>query len=140
MAGGFVYNAIDQTEVATAEISYRGLTLSIEDCLLDSFNASLCIMSKGNIYKDDFELYIRGIKNISNFIINTKWNGETSYIQAAKIMLLTASFIKNTKVITDVPEQEPLKGKYAKINYIRKYDSKYFNMAAYSIRLLNLKE
>lgn len=124
-------------KTASSELSYRGLNLSVKDCLLDSFRAAVCIMSRGTIDKSDYEnLYLPGIKNISAYIINTKWNGETSYIQASKIMLLSACFLVDLPVIKDVPSQEPLKGVYSKLNYIRKYNQKYFDIAAYAVRLL----
>ena len=107
-------------KTAKSELGYRGLKLEINDCLMDTFKASACIMSRGNIDKKDFELYSHGIKSISAFIINSKWNGETSCIQAAKIMYLTACLIKNIPLIKKIPQQEPIKGLYSKLNFIRK--------------------
>ncbi len=134
------FDEVKESYIMTAksELGYRGLSISFNDCLMDTFKAAASIMSRGAIEKTDFEeLYLPGIKNISAFIINTKWNGETSYVQASKIMLLSACFIKNVSVPKNIENQELLTGEYSKLNYIRKYNQNYFNMAAYAVHLLN---
>ena len=77
-----------------------------------------------------------GIRGLTNFLINVRFNAETAFIQASRVMYLTASFLANESPV-DIVEQESLvSGVYAKsINNIRKIDMKSFNMAAKAIKL-----
>ena len=121
---------------AGAEIRYRGLNISPEECLRDTFNSALSIYSKGKFYAEDYKDYLFGIRGLGGFLINTKFNGETVFRQAAKVMYLSACILNDKSITQEVPEAELLTGEYAKLNQTRKIDRKAFDMMAYSLRLM----
>jgi len=67
--------------------------------------------------------------------INTKFNAETAFRQAAKVMHLSSCIINCQSVKKEISEESLLMGIYSKLNQTRKVDKKAFNMMAYSIRL-----
>lgn len=122
-------------KTAEAEIRYRGLDITPEECLKDTFASALSIYSKGKFDKEDYKDYLFGIKGLGGFLINIKFNGETAFRQAAKIMHLTSCIINKSSIQDEIPESEPLTGEYSKLNQTRKIDKKSFDMMAYSVRL-----
>ena len=124
-------------ETAKTELGYRDIgNLSYKDCLKDTYEAALSIISKGRYLPNDYVYYLDGIRGLTNFLINVRFNAETAYIQASKVMYLCACFLAN-KYPVEIEEIENLvDADYAKnINNIRKIDLKSFNMAARAIKL-----
>ena len=121
--------------VSKAEIGYRGLEVTPENCLEDTFYAALSIFSKGRIHPEMYKDLLVGITSLSSFLINVKFNGETAYKQAAKVMLLAASILADKDIETEIPDSGNLAGDYAKINFMKKLDKQSFNIAAYAISL-----
>lgn len=124
-------------ETAKTELGYRDIgNLSYKDCLKDTYEAALSIISKGRYLRNDYVYYLDGIRGLTNFLINVRFNAETAYIQASKVMYLCACFLAN-KYPVEIEEIENLvDADYAKnINNIRKIDLKSFNMAARAIKL-----
>lgn len=120
---------------AEAEIRYRGLNITPKECLRDTFAAALSIYSKGKFGKEDYKDYLFGIKGLGGFLINIKFNGETAFRQAAKIMHLTACIMNNRSIGEEIPEADLLTGEYSRLNQTRKIDKKAFDMMAFSVRL-----
>ncbi len=121
---------------AISEMKYRGLNLSIQDCLLDTFNAAASIISRGKIDPKGYSDYLSGIKGIGSFLINVNFNAETARIPSAKIMYLTACIISKASFQNEIPDQELIIGDYSKLNFLKKIDKTCFNMAAYAISLI----
>lgn len=122
-------------KTAEAEIRYRGLDISPEDCLKDTFFAALSIYSRGKFNKEDYENYLFGIRGFGGYLINIKFNAETAFRQAAKVMHLSSCILNGKFIEEEIPEAELFVDEYSKINQTRKIDKKVFDMAAYSIRL-----
>lgn len=122
---------------AEAEIKYRGLSISPEECLKDTFAAALSIYSKGKFDKEDYKDYLFGIKGLSGFLINIKFNGETAFKQAAKVMHLTSCILNDQSIGNSIPDVDLLTGEYSKLNQTRKIDKNAYNMMAYSVRLFD---
>lgn len=120
---------------AKLELKYRGLNISINECLFDSFDAAVSIMCKGKIDSESYRDYLCGIKGLSNFLIGTKFNAEIAYKFAAKVMYLIACILKNESSKNKIKEQELLQGKYSKLNYLKKLDKHFYDMAAWSVRI-----
>ena len=123
---------------AKAEIRYRGLNISPEECLKDTFFAALSVYSKGKFCKEDYKDYLFGIRGLGGFLINTKFNGETAFRQAAKVMHLSACILSDRSIMQEIPTAELLSGEYAKLNKTRKIDKNVFDMMAYSLNLMGL--
>ena len=123
--------------VANTELGYRNLNnLNYKNCLEDTFEAALSIISKGKYKPNDYVFYLDGIRKLGNFLINTRFSAETAYIQAAKVMYLCACFLVDETPKHIVENEELINSKYAKnINNIKKIDAESFNMAAKAIRL-----
>ena len=120
-------------KVAIAEIGYRGIDVTIEDCLRDTFNAAISIFSKGRMFSEMYkEDLLPGIRSLSSFLINVRFNGETAHVQAAKVMLLAACILAGTN-IEEIPEGDLFKDEYKSVNLMKKIDKDAFNMAAYAI-------
>lgn len=75
------FDDIKRTYLATcsSEVKYRGLSLSYKDCLMDSFNSSLSILSRGKTNSEDYALFLEGIKKMPGFILREKFDGEQAY-------------------------------------------------------------
>lgn len=135
------YQSLKKTyfDVANEEIRYRGLDIKANDCLLDTFNSALCILSLGKFMKEDYQDYISGFRKISGHIIGRRLNPNNATIDAAKIMLLTSCLIKNIDPFKiEVVDQELLEdAPFNRINYLHKIDRTAFNYAALAVKILN---
>lgn len=132
------FMAIKNSYIATvqAEIAYRDVDLTYKDCLQDSFNCALGIFSRGKLFPNEYANLLDGIKRIRSFLMNVRFDGETAYTQAAKVMLLCAGIMTDTDILKEVPTiNEKLEAPYNKINFMQKIDEPAFNMARYAIYL-----
>lgn len=124
--------------VVSSEIKYRGIDVTADDCLKDAFKATLSIISRGSLYKDDYKYFITGIRKIQSHIFGFSVNGEVAYKFAAPVLLFIARMIKQTY---DVPitTQTPFKEKnYRTINQIIKLDQTSFDTIATTLRMVDL--
>ncbi len=124
--------------VINKEIKYRGIDATSEDCLQDTFKATLSILSRGSLYMDDYPYLIKGIRKIQNHIFGFSINGEVAYKFAAPVLLFVAKMINRTYDIEI--SQQPLftEKTYRTINQIRKLDQSAFDMIATAIRMVKL--
>ena len=122
---------------ADSELKYRGLDVNYETCLKDSFNEALSILSRGALNSEYYTAYyLQGIRGLRQYLINSRFSPETAYVQAAKVMYLSALILKGEDMKKEIPEEKCFSGAFSKINYIRRLDKSTFNMAAYAIRLI----
>lgn len=134
------FNALKETykQIALEEIKYRELNITPKDCLLDSFNSALSILSLGKFMKEDYKNYVSGFKKISGHIIEKRLNVNNASIYASKIMFLSACIIKNINPFNyHITEQELLKIiPYNQINFVKKANKDAFCYAASAILML----
>lgn len=129
-------------KTANSEINYRNLKIDYTKCLEDSFNCALCIFSKGKINPNDYNAwYIDGIRKLKSFVMNTRFDGETAYKQAAKVMILCSSMLTNLdfKSFNYKDLQYELVGDYSKLNFMKKIDIEFYDIARYAIFLYESK-
>lgn len=55
--------------IALAEIAYRGINVTPTDCLWDTFEAALCIASRGKVGVEKYPLYVRGFVTCADIFI-----------------------------------------------------------------------
>jgi predicted nucleotidyltransferase component of viral defense system len=124
--------------VVTNEIKYRGIDVTPEDCLKDTFKVTLSILSRGSLYADDYPYLIKGIRKIQNHIFGFDINGEVAYKFAAPVLLFVAKMLNHSFEI-DIVEQPLFTEKaYRAINQIQKLDQNIFDVVATAIRMVDL--
>jgi len=82
--------------VADAEIAYRGLAITPEDSLYDTLRAAASIATRGKLGKEDYLVYLKGIRDVQGHIYSESFTAENAALKAPKIMYMAASLIKNT--------------------------------------------
>lgn len=71
-------------KIAKDELAYRGSDSSVEGCLADTFRASLCIASRGKFLKDEYRLYVAGIRELRGHIYSENYSPEVAVGRATK--------------------------------------------------------
>lgn len=124
--------------VVANEIRYRGIEVTPEDCLLDTFKATLSILSKGSLYPEDYSYLLKGIRKIQNHIFGFSFNGEVAYKFAAPVLLFVAKMISHNYDV--VLTEQPLftEKAYRAINHLQKLDKSVFDVVATAIRMVDL--
>jgi len=125
-------------EVVQSEIQYRELSVTYHEALLDTFKCALAILSRGRLFKAEYDNLLEGIKKIQNHIFGVRFDGETAYRFAAKVMLLVAGLYSNTDVIGISISDQPLitDAPYNRINRLKALDENVFNQAATAIQMM----
>lgn len=82
-------------KVVADEIAYRGGNLQPETCLWDTFHASLCIASRGKYLREDYPLYVNGIRNLRGHIFSEKYTPELALLRAAKTAYMALCLLAN---------------------------------------------
>lgn len=124
--------------VVGSEIKYRGIDVDAEDCLRDTFKATISIISRGSLYKDDYPHLIKGIRKIQNHIFGFTINGEVAYKFAAPVLLFVAKLINQAYDVQITPQEPFIERNYRIINQISKLDQTSFDMIAIAIRMINI--
>jgi hypothetical protein len=124
--------------VVKNEIAYRGLDISYEDALLDTFKSSLSILSRGKIYPTNYSNFLDGIKKIRNHIFSQPFTAEIAVNYAADVLLLTAGVLSNVDVVNAVIPNGDLftDDVYKNINYVRKMSKTSFDKSCFAINIL----
>ena len=86
--------------IAKAEIEYRGIDNSVADCLWDTFDTALCIASRGKINKEEYSLYVKGIRNLRGHIYAEDYSPEIAAVRATKVMYMAICLLTNTEFET----------------------------------------
>ncbi len=75
-------------KVVQAEIDYRGIELTPMECLQDTFEASLCIASRGKYKTEEYPLYVAGIRDLRGHIYSENYSPELAVERAVKTAYL----------------------------------------------------
>ncbi|MFI3172022.1 MAG: nucleotidyl transferase AbiEii/AbiGii toxin family protein [Eubacteriales bacterium] len=97
-----VFENIDEVKktynkIVMSEIEYRGISVTPFDCLKDTFEASLCIISRGKYLANEYSLYLGGMRKLQGHIYSEKYSPEVAPRGAAKILYMV------TCLMGDVP-------------------------------------
>jgi len=92
------------TRIAQAEIQYRAISVSPADCLRDTFEAALCIASRGKINTVEYPFYVKGIRNLRGHIYAENYTPEVAAVRAAKVLYMAACLLTETEF---VPVNDP---------------------------------
>lgn len=96
--------------IAMAEIEYRGKDLTPNDCLWDTFDAALCIASRGKVGAEEYPLYVKGIRDLRGHIYAENYSPEIAAGRAAMVMYMTMCLLTGTQ--------------YTKVDDFREYADK----------------
>jgi hypothetical protein len=80
--------------LAPNEIAYRGIDITPEDTLMDTFMTAASIASRGKIEKEDYGSYLQGIRDIRNHIYYEDFSAEIAAKKAPIIMYLATCLLK----------------------------------------------
>ena len=135
-ASGFSDIARSFDIIVQNEIEYRGVCIDRTDVLLDTFTMALSIATRGEIYPNEYEFLLRGIRKIQNHIYGIRLNGETAYKYAGPVMLLVAQLLTNTALVEIVAQKRITDEKYKAVNKLKKLDEQVFNMVVTALHLI----
>ena len=140
LGGDFILLRDTYYLIAKDEIMYRGKTIDVRECLIDSFNSALSILSLGKFYPDDYVNFVNGFKRISEHVIDVRLNPNNAYLPASKIMLLTAAILKNIDPFALQIEDKPLikDPPFNQINRLKNINPSAYNIAATAIDIMFL--
>ena len=86
--------------IAQTELSYRKIPKAPIDVLQDTYQASLCLSSHGQLGNGNFEELASGVKRIQPYIFSENYNIDKAISQASKIAHLTRLLLIQEKSIT----------------------------------------
>lgn len=129
-------------KIAQAEIAYRGIESSSTDCLWDTFEAALCIASRGKAGKEEYPLYVKGIRELRGHVYAENYTPEIAAGRAAKIMYMTVCLLSNTEYLRVKDYMEFLNVKVeqerlAPLCYLRKVNPEAYAYVVKTDRLLS---
>ena len=130
-------------KVSEIEIGFRGISADFKVCLVVTMQACLSIMSKGKILKEDYALYLNGIRRIKGHMIGYKYNPDIAVEQASIVLYMCCCIyadsefnhnidIQNYKSISKLPNE--LKSLF----YLKKFNIKAFSNLCESLKLVSL--
>ena len=123
------------------EIGYRNIAINREDSLLDTIQSCACIVGKGVYDKEDFQLFLKGIRSVGGHVLSMNYNLSTATEQACRVMHLASCLL--TKRIY-APIQSPERylaenismSRYKKLSYMRSQNANAFAHLVEALRNL----
>ena len=123
------------------EIGYRNIAINREDSLLDTIQSCACIVGKGVYDKEDFQLFLKGIRSVGGHVLSMSYNLSTATEQACRVMHLASCLL--TKRIY-APIQSPERylaenismSRYKKLSYMRSQNANAFAHLVEALRNL----
>ena len=108
-----------------AESAFRGESFTVIDCLQDTIETCLTIISKGKIGSEHHKELLNGIKKIRSHIFQVQYSAEVAAEDACKVLYFAACLLKNkpfTKIVDGEQYKEPseLNKELSKGSYMRK--------------------
>lgn len=127
--------------IAQAEIAYRGIESSCEDCLWDTFEAALSIASRGKMGKEEYPLYVKGIRELRGHIYAENYTPEIAAGRATKIMYMAVCLLSNAEYVRVADASDFLTmavehQKLASLRYLKKVDPEAYAYVIKTDRLL----
>ncbi len=135
------FSAVVETfrAIAASESAYRGIDVGSDDILDDIIRSCASIASRGQYEKDDYALYLSGIRAIVNHIYAERFSAEKAATMACKVMDFAAC-VKTGVRFEQISEPaqylecDVSSTPYPKLKTMRKLDSMAF---AYFVRSMN---
>lgn len=128
-------------KIAKEELAYRGMDDSAENCLRDTFDAALCIASRGKFNAEEYPLYVKGIRDLRGHIYAENYSPEIAAVRASKVLYMTACLLAG-KEFEQLEEPAAFIGekltqdKLLPLAYLRKASAEAYAYAIKADRLL----
>ena len=111
--------------IALAEIAYRGINATPTDCLWDTFEAALCIASRGKVGAEEYPIYVKGIRDLRGHIYAENYSPEIAAGRAAMVVymvmcLLTDTEFEKVKDFREYANQKVVHEKLLPLCYLKK--------------------
>ncbi len=131
-------------DIAAAEISYRGVNVNWKDCLQDTFDAALCIASRGKTNAAEYPLYVKGVRDLRGHIYAENYSAEIATGRAAKIMYMAMCLMKGSiftpvNDVTAYMNENLLSNELTTVRYLRKANLEAYAYAVKTDKLLQLQ-
>ena len=91
-------------KVVQSEIAYRGIEVIPKACLKDTFEAALCIASRGKYNGEEYPLYVTGIRDLRGHIYAENYSPERKTCQLWQVPMQQLTAHKKCRKI--VPKTE----------------------------------
>jgi len=129
------------TGIAKAELAYRGSDAGVEDCLRDTFDAALCLASRGKTEAEEYPLYVKGIRDLRGHIYAENYSPEIAATRAPKVMymaacLLTGNDYERIEDAAAFAGEKLTVDKLMPLAYLRKVSSEAYAYAIKTDRLI----
>lgn len=95
--------------IAQTELSYRQLDKAPHHVLEDTYQASLCLSSHGQLGNGNFAELLAGVKRIQPYIFSENYNIDKAISHASKIAHLTRLMLIQEKAITRFERADQIK-------------------------------
>lgn len=83
-------------KIAASEIAYRGSKISHEEVLEDTIAASIVIASRGRANREDYPVYLDGIRGVTTHIFAERFSGEIASYRAANLIYIATCLLTET--------------------------------------------
>lgn len=81
--------------IADTEIGYRGMDVSSMECLQDTYEAALCLASRGKTSAEDYPAYVKAIHDLRGHIYAENFSPEVAVLNASKIIYAACCLMNN---------------------------------------------
>ena len=95
--------------IAQTELNYRKIDKAPKDVLQDTYQASLCISSHGQLGTGNFEELASGVRRLQPYIFSENYNIDKAISQASKIAHLTRLLLIQEKAIARFESPDQIK-------------------------------
>jgi hypothetical protein len=111
--------------VVASEIGYRGIDVTAENCLNDTYEAALCIASRGKLFPEDYPIYVKAIHDLRGHIYAENFSPEIAVGRAAKIVYVVCCLLnhQNYERVEDYEkyiEKKIVNKKLQSLKYLKK--------------------
>lgn len=124
-------------KVVQSEIAYHGIKATSKECLQDTFEAALCIASRGKYNAAEYPLYVAGIRDLRGHIYSENYSPEIAVARAVNVAYIAVCLLADDLFERVVDYTEYINEKFTQsellsVKYLRKVDPEAY---AYMIKV-----
>lgn len=128
--------------IVLQETAYRGIPADRNDVLNDTYDAALCIASRGSTNREEYQYFLNGIRSLRSHIFAENYSPEIAARKAVKIIYLSTCIRTGVRFHRIENPLEYMNSRYMgpemlPLKYLRKVDPEAFAYTIETDRLLN---